>query len=579
MKINLKTLIQLSFKTKPLQSILVLILILGISVIPSVEITFLNQLVTLINQSVAYSEIIIILLLYIFFFYVLPQTLGTLQHIIKMSTSFYIDIKLKSAILEKAGALCIKDFEHGDRLNVFNRILNSDNDLQSIYENLISAVSSVISLLIICLNFGLPAVLVVAVNMIISLAIEKKKKQLIYLNHDYSRQKEEENRYNDILKRILFERKNISELFFYNNKNYIYKKWDKGFDKLNQDNIKHSYQNAKKTNVINILKESRILMSLILVLILFINLYMTAELTISFLYAIITIAVLVDSSLGYISFIISNKVKIDEYNFFIDLEVEKDLKSYDLSGVPIRIEFKNVYYKYPKSDEYVLQNVSFKVEAKEKVVLVGNNGSGKSTIIRLLLGYDRPESGHVLINGKEIESCLESLRKNTTVMFQDYYKYELTLMDNIIASNFDVGNNSELIKDTIKWSEIANVIKNAPNGLDTDIINGGIFSGGEWQKIAMARAKFKKSSLVILDEPNAAIDANYELKMYNKFISLFENVTVVVVSHRLPICQICDKIIFMDNGEAIEAGSHSDLKNKENGRYKELYALQAELYQ
>ena len=182
MKINLTTLIQLSFKTKPLQSVLVLILILGISVIPSVKIAFLNQLVTLINQSVAYSEIIISLLLYIFFFYVLPQTLGTLQYILKMSTSFYIDIKLKSAILEKAAALCIKDFEHGDRLNIFNRILNSDHDLQSIYENLISAVSSVISLLIICLNFGLPAVLVVAVNMVISLAVEKKKKQLIYLN-------------------------------------------------------------------------------------------------------------------------------------------------------------------------------------------------------------------------------------------------------------------------------------------------------------------------------------------------------------------------------------------------------------
>ena len=156
-------------------------------------------------------------------------------------------------------------------------------------------------------------------------------------------------------------------------------------------------------------------------------------------------------------------------------------------------------------------------------------------------------------------------------MFQNYAKYELSLKDNIIASNYSECDNNQLLAETIKWADIERIIDETKDGLDTDIIHGGTFSGGQWQKIAFARSKFRNGSLIILDEPNAAIDAEYEVAMYHQFMNLFSNSTAIVVSHRLPVCQICDIIVYMEDGKVIEKGSHDKLLKKAGGAYRALF--------
>ena len=266
-----------------------------------------------------------------------------------------------------------------------------------------------------------------------------------------------------------------------------------------------------------------------------------------------------------------------ELNDLLNYEEEAGSADTGMSSPPT-IEFQNVSYRYSNRRENALTDVSFCISPYQKVALVGNNGSGKSTMIRLLLGYDIPSSGKVLINGQEAHLCSDALRRNVTAMFQDYAKYELSLKDNVTASNFDEQNNEPLLADTIHWAKIENIIHETKDGLDTDIIHGGTFSGGQWQKIAFARSKFKNGSLIILDEPNAAIDAEYEVEMYQQFVNLFSNATAIVVSHRLPVCQICDSIIYLDNGKIIEQGSHQELLKNKNGPYSNMFRAQADLY-
>lgn len=244
------------------------------------------------------------------------------------------------------------------------------------------------------------------------------------------------------------------------------------------------------------------------------------------------------------------------------------------------IEFNSVSFKYPKSDNYALKHINLKIRGGEKLAVVGRNGSGKTTFIKLLCRLYDVDEGEILINGINIkEYTRDSLNNLYSVVFQDYKILSLTVADNISAS--DERDKAKLYsvleKANIK-DRIEAMLQKEKTYLYKDLDKSGVeISGGEAQKLALARALYKDSPIVILDEPTAALDPIAENEIYSRFNSFVENKTAIYISHRLSSCAFCDRIAVFDNAELIETGTHNELLSA-NGRYAELWNAQAKYY-
>ncbi len=244
------------------------------------------------------------------------------------------------------------------------------------------------------------------------------------------------------------------------------------------------------------------------------------------------------------------------------------------------IEFKNVSFKYPKSEEYALRNINFKIKRGEKLAVVGRNGSGKTTFIKLLCRLYDPDEGEILINDTNIkEYSRESLNALYSVVFQDYKIFSLTVADNVCASaEYD----REKLYSSLEKANIKARTETMPHKENTylykDLEKSGVeISGGEAQKLALARALYKDSPIVILDEPTAALDPIAENEIYSRFNSFVENKTAIYISHRLSSCAFCDRIAVFDNSRLIDVGTHGELLAKD-GVYAKLWNAQAAYY-
>lgn len=244
------------------------------------------------------------------------------------------------------------------------------------------------------------------------------------------------------------------------------------------------------------------------------------------------------------------------------------------------IEFKNVSFKYPKSEEFALRNINFKIKRGEKLAVVGRNGSGKTTFIKLLCRLYDPDEGEILINGTNIkEYSRESLNALFSVVFQDYKIFSLTVADNVCASaEYD----REKLYSALDKANIKTKTESMPHKENTylykDLEKSGVeISGGEAQKLALARALYKDSPIVILDEPTAALDPIAENEIYSRFNSFVENKTAIYISHRLSSCAFCDRIAVFDNSRLTDVGTHGELLAKD-GVYAKLWNAQAAYY-
>ena len=254
-------------------------------------------------------------------------------------------------------------------------------------------------------------------------------------------------------------------------------------------------------------------------------------------------------------------------------------KTLDLSN-GFNIEFKNVSFKYPGTENYALQNVNLSIKNGEHLAVVGRNGSGKTTFIKLMCRLYDVTDGEILINGVNIkEYTKESIINLYSVVFQDFKIFSVSLKDNICA-------NSKLDNDKLySCLESANIAdrtrkmpKNENTYLYKDLDKSGVeISGGEAQKLALARALYKDAPVVVLDEPTAALDPIAENEIYSRFNSFVENKTAIYISHRLSSCVFCDKVAVFDKSRLVENGTHKELLSAD-GKYFELWNAQAKYY-
>lgn len=244
------------------------------------------------------------------------------------------------------------------------------------------------------------------------------------------------------------------------------------------------------------------------------------------------------------------------------------------------VEFKNVSFKYPDADRFALKNVSLKIENGEKLAVVGRNGSGKTTFIKLLCRFYDVTEGEILINGLNIrEYTKESLMRLYSVVFQDFQMFSLPLCENISASDsYDESRLFAALEQANIKDRVLNMPKREKTALYKTVDKEGVeISGGEAQKLALARALYKDAPVVILDEPTAALDPVAENEIYSRFNSFVQNKTAIYISHRLSSCAFCDQIAVFDASELVELGTHGNLLEK-GGKYAELWNAQAKYY-
>jgi ATP-binding cassette subfamily B protein len=245
-------------------------------------------------------------------------------------------------------------------------------------------------------------------------------------------------------------------------------------------------------------------------------------------------------------------------------------------------EFRNVSFRYPGTSRLVLNSLDFHLRAGERVALIGKNGEGKTTLVKLMTRLYDPFEGQVLLDGVDLrEYKLEDLYREIGVIFQDFMRYEMTARENIAVGRIDEINNLPLLKTAADKSMADEVIERLPRDyeqmLGRRFENGVDLSGGEWQKIALARAYLRDAQVLILDEPTAALDARSEFEVFQRFAELTAGKSALFISHRFSTVRMADRIVVLENGKIAEDGNHEKLLSL-GGRYAEMFEMQAASY-
>ncbi len=549
-----------------------------------VLIDYLTGLDLTTTTSVSMSIIVLIIIYVLIIF--LSAFLSELNFLLKTTTNVRIEKYASSEIMNKASELDIEHFEDAefyDNLYKANQSIPRIPDLYRFSTNTFKYLVSVIAIIITLIIFEWRIALLVVAGSIPNLFVGLKFADINFSLFNSNSPKKRKAWY--FLNLLNTDKKAIKEIKLFSLKHVFLKKWDtllngiiERQDRAVKKQIKF-YFIAKMFNNIFIL--FAILFS--------IDLFIKGEITIgSIIFALALIFQFSDKLgnffevIGYLNeSLLQTNSLVTVFNYKSKINTAESKLNFP-KKLTKNIILKNVYFKYPKAEEYVLKNINLEIIPGENIAIVGENGSGKTTFIKLLTRLYDVTKGEILIEDKNIkEYNISDIHKNIGVIFQDFVQYETTVKENIHFG--DVDKSSKDIEASAIKSGAHNFIKDfdkkyLENLGRTIEKNGKELSGGQWQKIALARAFFKNSKILILDEPTAAIDAKAEYDLFKRFRDLTKNKTTILISHRFSTVKMADRIIVMDKGKIVEDGSHKELMEKK-GIYHNLFTLQAKGYE
>ena len=306
------------------------------------------------------------------------------------------------------------------------------------------------------------------------------------------------------------------------------------------------------------------------------------------LAAVTVAATTISNSVAYLTNILTNiQISSLEAKVTFDiLDIEPNIEVNNLKDINEnfeKLEIKNISFGYDEGIK-ILNDISLSIKKGEKIAIVGTNGAGKTTLVKLLLRLYDVQEGNILYNGdcyKEVNA--KSIREKVGAVFQNPEVYSMSIAENVLLKRIETEEERKLVVEALKFADIYDYIMTLPEGIDTIVTrefnrDGAIFSGGQMQKIAVARGYAQNYEVLLLDEPSSRLDPLAEAKMYQNMLSMGKNKSLIFISHRLSATRNCDRIYLFEKGRIIEQGNHEEMTKIENGKYREMFISQAEKY-
>lgn len=568
-------------KTK-FKMILWIILSIISSLIPSIVIILNRNIINGITERQAY-KILIVLLMLVGFIQIVISLIDILKNFIYQLIKNEVDYYIYKKLYNKLSVMPLEKFEDSEYYNTVTMAeraveMNGVDNIKYII-NIITEIIKAFSVIFILLmiHWSLPIALVL--SMVPGFVGTVIVKSMEYTNAVSLVPAE---RMQNYISSLFFGKNSLKETRIFKIRDYLIDKWSALFRNVRNAKIKILLKESKISFLgNNVIQVSTVLVNIYLIY----NIYKN-NITLGDYVALTGAISVLQSGLGNIAMNIGELFEIGLYNkslFKIINENSVEISNYNNELIEIQnLELKNVSFRYPNSNKMVLDNISLKIDKGKRIAIVGYNGSGKSTLINILLGNYTDIDGIYEINGKKIDnSIISKYQSKMTVILQDFIHYKLPIRENIGFGSIQHINNDELIKAKLTEVSLKNEVDKLPDGIDTilskEFCNGTELSGGQWQKIAIARSMIKDSDVVIFDEPTSALDPIAELEVFNLLNNVSNDKTTIMISHRLGITKFADTIIVMKDGKIIEKGSHEELM-KNNGEYKNMYEAQADYY-
>lgn len=589
-KYKLYDFLVIPIKNSPLWTIVIMVNKVLTALLPSLQVLviakFVDTAVDIFNGEAQRNQILTPLFL-IMAMVAYQYLNGSLIGIINLRLNIRLTESFRQAIAEKRARLEYRHIENNDTWDLINRtctdpvgkITNGMNNILSAADLIIRVISV---LLIVMTQVWWAGLLIIAISVPLFFIAAKAGKS----NYEASKEANKYERRAGYLGNILTDRECVEERALFSYTDHVNKIWYEKYETARKINIKtllKNYIRMKGSSIITVFISIAIIGVLIPAL-------ATGGITIGMFMGLVNATLnlvqMMSWQLANVTSELANGIEyLKDLSQFAALSEQAgatDLPA-DMSGFDFKsIEFKDVSFKYPGTDRYILKNCSFKLNSKLHYAFVGVNGAGKTTITKLLTGmYDNYE-GDILINGKNLRDYkLSELKGIFSVVYQDFARYSIQLKDNIKLGNVLLDDDNRM-NDAIDVIKLQETVGKLPDGINTwlgKIKEDGVdMSGGEWQRVAIARNIYSGRPVSILDEPTAALDPVAESNIYEMFGRISAGRSTIFITHRLGAARLADEILVIDNGKVAEQGNHQYLLNM-GGIYAKMYESQKGWYE
>ena len=581
-KNNLILTIRLLLKFKKRYLICLCLLTIISSILPYVSMLLSQDLLNYLQlKNELLNNIIIILIVYLLI-NIFTQIASSLSSYIMKKYTDYLYCELNIFFRKECTYLSYQDFENE---NIYDSLQRAE---QQIGVRPVAVVTDILGLLSTVISFFISMVIlsvwhpwIILGFLILPFLSYKHFVEINKFEYENITERTEIERKSWYLTHLLIKDYFIKEIKLLNVSDYILLKYNKILKRIYSDNILIN----KKKSIFNFLYQlSNLIFSFVIIIISFFETYSGNLLIGNFMTNINTTSKIEGAISGIVNscFSIYNDCLYVGYIFdFLEI-IKIRKKSMINNGVKIdeiqSIKLNNVSYKYRNSEKYVLQNINLTINTNDTIALVGENGSGKTTLIKIITGLYTDYEGEIFINNINIRNIdINELRNKMSVIFQDYNNYEFSVYENIGLGDINNIGDFNKVKFAAQLANVDNLIESFPNKYNQQLgnwfKNGIQLSGGQWQKIAIARTLMRSADIYILDEPTAALDPSSEYKFFKNFINVVHTNIRMFVTHRFTNASISNRIIFLKQGKIVEEGTHKELMDL-NGEYARLYKIQ-----